>query len=255
LITEISALTTPAWPYPFWIAHRGAGQLAPENTLSAFRLGASHGYRAFECDVKLSADDVPFLLHDDTLERTTSGHGIAGHCKWSALAQLDAGFWHSPAYLGERMPTLQAVADFCLQHGHALNLEIKPTPSHDAHTGHVVAQQASCWWANQALLPLLSSFSVPALRAAQAAAPHLPRALLLEKWHPDALELVRDLGCAAVVIEQQLVNAQRIDQLHDAGLRVLCYTVNDSSRTQGLIVLGVDGLITDAVTYFKPQSY
>ena len=46
------------WPYPFWIAHRGAGKLAPENTLAAFRLGAQHGYRMFECDAKLSADGV-----------------------------------------------------------------------------------------------------------------------------------------------------------------------------------------------------
>ena len=58
------------WPYPFWIAHRGAGRLAPENTLAAFRHGAAHGYRMAECDAKLSADGVPFLLHDSTLERT-----------------------------------------------------------------------------------------------------------------------------------------------------------------------------------------
>ena len=55
-------MTTAPWPYPRWIAHRGAGKLAPENTLAAFRVGAAHGYRAFECDVKLSADGVPFLL-------------------------------------------------------------------------------------------------------------------------------------------------------------------------------------------------
>ena len=59
-----------AWPLPLWIAHRGAGRLAPENTLAAFRTGAAHGFRAFECDVKLSADGVPFLLHDATLERS-----------------------------------------------------------------------------------------------------------------------------------------------------------------------------------------
>ena len=68
----------PPWPYPLWIAHRGAGKLAPENTLAAFRLGARHGYRAFECDVKLSADGVPFLLHDDTLERTS---GSSAGCR------------------------------------------------------------------------------------------------------------------------------------------------------------------------------
>ena len=63
------------WPYPRWIAHRGAGKLAPENTMSAFRLGAQYGYRMFECDAKLSADGVLFLLHDATLQRTTNGHG------------------------------------------------------------------------------------------------------------------------------------------------------------------------------------
>ena len=52
--------TLPVWPYPRWVAHRGAGKLAPENTLAAFRLGARYGYRMFECDVKLSADEVPF---------------------------------------------------------------------------------------------------------------------------------------------------------------------------------------------------
>ena len=77
------------WPFPLWIAHRGAGKLAPENTLAAFRLGAAHGYRAFECDVKLSADGVPFLLHDDTLERTSNGQGIAGEQPWAVISQLD----------------------------------------------------------------------------------------------------------------------------------------------------------------------
>src|ERR1700712_146168 len=69
---------SPDWPYPFWIAHRGAGKRAPENTLAAFREGAAQGFRMFECDVKLSADEVPFLLHDSALERTTSGVGTAG---------------------------------------------------------------------------------------------------------------------------------------------------------------------------------
>ena len=63
----------PAWPYPRLVAHRGAGKLAPENTLTAMRVGHAHGYRMVEFDVKLSADNVAFLLHDATLERTTSG--------------------------------------------------------------------------------------------------------------------------------------------------------------------------------------
>jgi glycerophosphoryl diester phosphodiesterase len=54
--------THSLWPYPRWIAHRGAGQLAPENTLAAFRVGAAHGFRMFECDAKISADGLDVLV-------------------------------------------------------------------------------------------------------------------------------------------------------------------------------------------------
>ena len=105
---------TTHWPYPRWIAHRGAGRLAPENTLAAFRVGASHGYRMFECDVKLSADGLPFLLHDATLQRTTNAgeqlgselSPVAGDHLWGVLSQLDAGGWHSRAFAGEPLPSL-----------------------------------------------------------------------------------------------------------------------------------------------------
>ena len=85
-----------AWPYPRWIAHRGAGKLAPDNTLAAFRVGASHGYRAFECDVKLSADGVPFLLHDATLQRTTPEHGMAGAFQVRAQLAGEGRLHHHP---------------------------------------------------------------------------------------------------------------------------------------------------------------
>ena len=68
-------MSVPAWPYPARCAHRGAGKLAPENTLAAIRHGAALGYRMFEFDVKLSADGVLVLMHDPTVDRTTSGHG------------------------------------------------------------------------------------------------------------------------------------------------------------------------------------
>ena len=112
-------VTAQNWPYPRWVAHRGAGKLAPENTLAAFRLGASFGYRMFECDVKLSADGVAFLLHDASLQRTSNGHGIAGEQAWSALAQLDAGSWHSRAFAGEPLPALDNIARFCLRNGYS----------------------------------------------------------------------------------------------------------------------------------------
>ena len=135
-----------AWTFPRWIAHRGAGKLAPENTLAAFRVGAAHGYRAFECDVKLSADGVPFLLHDATLQRTTDRRGPAGALTWDALSRLDAGAWHSRAYAGEPIPGFAAIARYCLRNAFALDIEIKPSPGQERETGMVVAAAAAELW-------------------------------------------------------------------------------------------------------------
>ncbi|MEN9539291.1 MAG: hypothetical protein RLZZ126_1526 [Pseudomonadota bacterium] len=248
------------WPYPRWVAHRGAGKLAPENTLAAFRLGASHGYRMFECDVKLSADGVPFLLHDADLSRTTDfianfPYGmseIAGKNPWNLLSRLDAGSWHSPLYAGEPLPTLDHIARFCLSNGHLLNIEIKPTPGLERHTGEVVAREATRLWREADVPPLLTSFQVEALHGAQAMAPQLPRGLLLDTPRPDWLDLARDLDCAAVVCSHPLWNAVTVAAARAAGLRTLSYTVNDDQTAQRLIALGTDGIITDRVDLFSP---
>jgi glycerophosphoryl diester phosphodiesterase len=242
------------FPWPLWIAHRGAGKLAPENTLAAFRLGARHGYHAYECDVKLSADGVPFLLHDATLERTTNGQGTAGDQSWAALSRLDAGAWHSRSYAGERLPTLDAVASFCHANGHALNIEIKPTPGQERETGEVVAREAARLWAGRPLLPLLSSFEREALEGARASMPQLPRALLIDTLYDGWFELAQSLGCVAVVANHRLYSAQMVQRLHSADQWALCYTINDESGARALLAMGLDGLITDAVDRFSPHA-
>jgi glycerophosphoryl diester phosphodiesterase len=247
------APATP-WPYPRWVAHRGAGKLAPENTLAAFKLGAAHGYRMFECDAKLSADGVPFLMHDATLERTTSGRGIGGEQPWNALAQLDAGGWHSRGYAGEPLPTLENVARFCLANGHLLNIEIKPTPGAERQTGEVVAREAARLWQGAAVPPLLTSFQVDSLKGAQAAQPELPRGLLLDKLWDGWLDTAKQLDCVAIVCNHALWDAEVVAQVHGAGLRALSYTVNDEWAAQRLIALGTDGIITDRVDLFSPAG-
>jgi len=243
-----------AWPYPLWVAHRGAGLLAPENTLAAFRVGAGHGYRAFECDVKLSADGVPFLLHDATLQRTTPERGRASDRSWDQLSRLDAGGWHSRGFAGEPIPSLEAIARYCLRNGFALNIEIKPTPGDEAETGRVVAREAARLWAGEAVPPLLSSFKPDALAAARDSAPALPRALLLDGLRDGWLQEAQSLGCVAVVTHYGLVDAAVLARVHGAGLRALVYTVNDPAEARRLAGLGIDGIITDAVNRFSPGS-
>lgn len=247
-------MTLGPWPLPLWIAHRGAGRLAPENTLAAFRHGASFGYRAFECDVKLSRDGVPFLLHDATLDRTTPLRGRAADHDWAALSRIDAGGWHSRAYAGEPLSSLDAIARYVQRNGFALNIEIKPTPGQEHATGVGVGAACAALWAGPATPLLFSSFRPEALQGARETAPQIPRALLVDTPWAGWFEMAQSLGCVAVVTNYNLMDAALIGRLHTSGLRALCYTVNDPPEARRLLGLGIDGIITDAVDRFSPHA-
>ena len=236
-----------SWPYPKWIAHRGAGKLAPENTLAAFQLGAQYGYRMFECDAKLSRDGVVFLMHDAELDRTTNGVGNAGSLDWSDLSQLDAGSWHSVTYRGESLPTLESLAQFCISHGYFLNIEIKPIPGTEAITGSAVADEAMRLWQGESIPPLLTSFKTESLVAAKQTAPSLPRGLLLDNLWEGWLDVATNLECVAIVCNYKLWNMALVETVHAQKMRCLSYTVNGQDIANSLIALGTDGIITDSV--------
>ncbi|WP_145554151.1 glycerophosphodiester phosphodiesterase [Yersinia bercovieri] len=241
------------WPYPPIVAHRGGGALAPENTLAAIEVGARHGHKMIEFDAKLSQDGQIFLLHDDTLERTSNGWGVAGDLPWEKLIQLDAGDWYSPEFRGERLPLLSEVAARCAQYGMAANIEIKPTHGAEVVTGRVIALAAGQLWQDQAIPPLLSSFSFDALAAAQQAAPELPRGLLLDKWDDNWPTLTQQLDCISLHINHKQLTAERVAQLKAAGLRILVYTVNQPTRAQELLNWGVDCICTDRIDLIYPR--
>ncbi|MFM1988532.1 MAG: glycerophosphoryl diester phosphodiesterase [Pseudomonadota bacterium] len=241
------------WPYPAVAAHRGAGRLAPENTLAAMRVGASLGHGFFEFDVKLSGDGKPFLLHDATLDRTTNGCGPAGALAFGELAQLDAGSWLGAAFAGEPPPALAAVAAFLRANGLHANVEIKPTPGREQETGAMVAMVCASLWREAEVPPLLSSFSEVALEAARRTVPVLPRALLFEHPLPeDWLERVRRLGCVALDANHRSLTAEVVARAKAGRLRVVTYTVNEPDRAALLRGWGVDCVITDAVDRIRP---
>ncbi|OWT80606.1 MULTISPECIES: glycerophosphodiester phosphodiesterase [unclassified Achromobacter] len=241
-----------SWPYPSLIAHRCGGKLAPENTPAAMRVGAAHGFAMFEYDVKLSKDDVLFLLHDDDLDRTSNGQGPAKDRTWAELSALDAGSWLSPTYAGERMATLDEVAAFTLQQAIASNVEIKPCPGREAETGTAVALAVQRLWQGAAVPPLLSSFSEDALAAAHVAAPLLPRALLVEKIPSDWRDRMVQHDCVALNVNQRDVTPELVRDVHAAGYRLCAWTVNDAQRARDLLAWGVDGLFTDMLDTIRP---
>lgn len=240
------------WPYPHIVAHRGGGKLAPENTLAAIDTGARFGHTMIEFDVKLSQDGQIFLLHDDNLERTSNGWGMAGRLPWSDLLKVDAGSWFSRDFKGEPLPLLSQVAQRCREHGMMANIEIKPTTGTGPLTGKTVALAARELWADMTP-PLLSSFDIDALEAAQQAVPELPRGLLLDEWRDDWRALTTQLDCVSIHLNHRLLDEARIAALKDAGLHILVYTVNKPERAAELLRAGVDSICTDSIDIIGPN--
>lgn len=241
-----------SWPYPHIVAHRGGGKLAPENTLAAIDTGARYGHTMIEFDAKLSRDEHIFLLHDDTLDRTSNGWGIAGELPWHQLAQLDVGGWFAKEFSNERLPLLEAVAARCRQHNLMANIEIKPTTGYEAQTGRVIALAARELWQGE-IAPLLSSFSFTALEAAMQAAPELPRGLLLDEWHDEWRTMTEALDCVSIHLNHRLLDAERTTEIKRAGLKILVYTVNQPERARTLLEWGVDAICTDRIDIIGPD--
>jgi glycerophosphoryl diester phosphodiesterase len=242
-----------AWPYPTVVAHRGGGALAPENTLAAFRTGARLGHRMVEFDAKLSRDDVSFLLHDDSVDRTSNGHGAAADLSYDELAQWDAGSWFAAEFAGEPMPTLEAVAQTCHDLALAVNVEIKPCLGRERATGLHVAQDVLRYWRDVKPAPLLSSFSYVALAAAREAAPALPRGLLFDALPTDWQAQAQALECISIHVSHRQLTAAQVDAIGAAGFRLMAYTVNDLQRAQELLGWGVDAICTDRIDLIGPD--
>jgi glycerophosphoryl diester phosphodiesterase len=254
-----------AWPYPRVLAHRGAGALAPENTLAAIRVGAEHGFRAVEFDAMLPGDDTPILMHDPTLQRTAGVAAAVSDFGAAALARLDVGSWYSPQFSGEPIPTLADALALCRRVGVWPNVEIKPVPGSEAATGAAVATVVAHCYADllttagapgsaaQRQLPLLSSFAAEALLAARAAQPDLPRGWLTDRVPPDWQRELERLDCVAVHTNHRYLKRQQAAAIKDAGAWLFCFTVNDPRRAAELLDWGVDAFCTDRIDLIGPD--
>jgi glycerophosphoryl diester phosphodiesterase len=236
------------------IAHRGGGVLAPENTVAGLREAQARGYVAVEFDVMLARDGVPVLMHDDDLDRTTSGRGPVPGLDAGQLARLDAGSWRDARFAGEPVPGLAAAARACIGLGLFANVEIKPWGPGGAavarHTGEVVAAATAAAWRGREGRLLMSSFSLDALAAAHALAPQLPRAFLYDAVPDDWRATLAALDCVALHCNARTLDAATARAVKDAGYAIMCWTVNDPGEADRLFDWGVDAICTDRLDLF-----
>jgi glycerophosphoryl diester phosphodiesterase len=157
------------------------------------------------------------------------------------------------------VPLFLEWVDYCKEHKIWMNIEIKPAEGHDEATGRWVAQTARARFAAEvasgdpAQMPLLSSFSMPALAAARDAAPDLPRACLFDKIPANWLETARELGAVAIHTNHKYLTPDQAKGVKAAGLGLFCYTVNTPERAREILSLGVDAFCTDRIDLIGPD--
>lgn len=227
------------------IAHRGASLMAPENTLAAFQRASELGARWVEFDVQMSADKIPVIIHDETLERTTDGSGFVIDYGLNHLKSLDAGSWFSDTYKNENIPSLAEVIPFLHKFHLNANVEIKPHLGTEVKSTHIICEYIIKNWPKNKLLPLISSFDITVLRIVKKFYPTFPLGLLLNRWRSDALYLLEELNCISIHLHHSLINQTRLAQLKALGMKILSYTVNDPQQALMLWKQGVDAVFTD----------
>lgn len=229
------------------IAHRGASALAPENTFPAFLEAVTLGCEWIETDVRITADDVPVLIHDEKVDRTTGGRGGVGAMSLRQVLRLDAGSWFGRRFRGERIPTLDETLEW--SRGRCqLNLEIKE----EKRPEEAIRRMARSVLAGAALdRVLFSSFRPSDLIRVRAALPRARLGWLVSRGSRGLKPLIRRVGLSALHPKDSLITPALARRCRRLGLSVNVWVVNHPDRLALLRAMGVNGVMTDDPRIFS----
>lgn len=228
------------------LGHRGSRMHAPENTLAGIRSAAEQGARGVELDVKISRDGVPVLLHDDSVDRTTTGTGNAYALDAVDMVALDAGSPFSEEFAEEPIPYLREAIALILDLDLVLNLEIKPDAGRAVETtGAALDVLSKMWPAEGRPPPLISSFHAWSVGEALRLRPDWPRGLIMDERAPGWQALVGELELSSLHVAHTREDDAGFAELMRSGCKVLTYTCNEADRAKHLLGLGVTSVITD----------
>lgn len=263
-IAVLGADATRASDAPAVYAHRGGADLAPENTLGAFRLAhATFPGVWLELDVQLAADDVLVVIHDAALERTTSCTGLVADHTSQQLAECDAAAAWAGWPTREPVPRLAEVLDEGRDAGWSLMIELKNIPGEpnfdpsglEAASALLADVEASAFPPEQLLI---QSFVPTSLDAIERARPDIATALLTTSQLPGAppgagfpalsggaFASARGYEVSAPDHTAPDLTPQTVAAIQALGRRVVVWTVDEPAEIVRAIALGVDGIISD----------
>ncbi len=230
------------------LAHRGANTLAPENTMAAFRKAVEVGATGLEFDVQLSKDGSVVVIHDEKLERTTSGSGLVKDYTLEELQRLDAGKWFGEEYAGEKIPTLDQVLDEFNSTELVYNIELKSGivlyPGLEEKVIEAVKRR------NLADQVVLSSFNHYSLVTCRELNKEMRTGMLYVAGLYEPWEYALKLGCYSVhPLFYHLQHPELVSSFREHNLAIYAWTVNEPAYMELMVAGGIDAIITD-----RPQD-
>ncbi|MGM0436270.1 MAG: glycerophosphodiester phosphodiesterase family protein [Bacillota bacterium] len=252
-VLQRSSNQTEFFTYPEIVAHRGASEDAPENTLSAVELALEQEADAIEIDVRMTDDGTVILMHDATLGRTTndSQNRYVRDVTYDEIRQLDAGSWFSSEYEGEPVPTLEEVLEVV---GRRSNLFIEMKDKSGAMNERVVELIEEYNVENTASI---LSDSESQLHEIKTLNEDIETIMLISTFYGNINNLINDdsIDHFALGFSFYINNDQYVTRMHDSDRKVYAWTVNTEGTIASLSRRNVDGLITDRPIYTREQAY
>ncbi len=226
------------------IAHRGASSLAPENTIAAFDKAVDIGADGLEFDVQLSKDNVPVIIHDHSLERTTSGKGLVKDHTLAELKKNDAGSWFAAEFKELEIPTLEEIFTRYADNRLLLNIELKnetePYPGIEKAVLQCISRH------KLEARTLISSFNHDSLVKCRDINPDIRTGLLYVEDIKDPWYYARSLGCySAHPLFFYLQSPEILAGFKKHNIPLYPWTVNDPEQMQIFALEGIEAIITD----------
>lgn len=227
------------------VGHRGAAGLAPENTLSGFQKAAAIGLNWVEFDVQLCASGEWVVIHDETLDRTTTGKGKISKTAYDVIKSLDAGSWFHPQFKNEHVPSLQealaCLADLKIHP----NIEIKTFRGNKKQKMQSFLKQLQVAWPNSLPPPLISSFDLELLSILRSLNAVLPLGYLQDQLTPANVQDTLQNGLNSLHCHHHAFKNNNFSYAIQKGLPLLAYTVNEPDFIQMLLQAGLKAIFSD----------
>jgi glycerophosphoryl diester phosphodiesterase len=238
----MGTLRAPGEP-AFVAGHRGDRTSAPENTLPALAAALVGPLEFVETDVQLSADGVPVVIHDETVDRTTDGTGAVSELTLGQLKQLDAGAWFGPEFAGTRIPTLVEFLDILTGSDKKAMVELKgfwTVEQISGIRGDILARGVQD-------RIIFASFNLTTIENLREEASAFPRVIIRRDLPADPVRFAQFYGAIAILTSPDSLERDEyaVRDMHEAGLGVLLYTLNSEEGWSEALAYGVDGIITD----------